>query len=125
MERKTKVEIINYIREYFESHPRAISNGRCVYIDDNGNMCAHSICIQTDFNREEINYGSTAKVVIKLYGDKIHKEEFQGHSIAFWRDIQKFHDYSDNWIETNNGNTLTEVGMNYYLKLIDLYKTTT
>lgn len=95
---KTKIEIIDYIVDYFQKNPRAKDRGICVYLTSTGLRCAHSICLEDEFVKStNFNKLRTARRLIKIYGDNIHKPEFRGHDTDFWMDIQQLHDMNNFW----------------------------
>ena len=127
----TKIEILDYVVDYFKTHPRGLhssSSSACTYLDRNtGARCAHSICIQDDLVKhiraftDDADDG-TALAVIKQFGDEIHKPEFRGHGKFFWKEVQRFHDISDFWYSTPSGNELTEGGLERLNFLKERYK---
>ena len=50
--------------------------------------------------------------------DNLLKEEYKGHSLSFWQEIQKFHDNDNNW--DNQG--LSEFGKTLYNELRKRYE---
>jgi hypothetical protein len=121
MERKSKVEILNYVKQYFETHQRAVVGTECCYLTDTGLMCSHSICLNDDFDRSKILSAVSADELIDFYGDQIHKPEFRGHSKDFWLSIQRFHDEDSLWKAFSGGNILTEFGRDRYNMLLEKF----
>lgn len=127
----TKIEILDYVVDYFKTHPRGLhgsSSSACTYLNRNtGARCAHSICIQDDLVETVREFAEnacdgSASAVIGKFGDEIHKPEFRGHSADFWVDVQTFHDDSDFWYSTPPGNKLTEDGLERLNFLKEHYK---
>jgi hypothetical protein len=114
----TKNEIIDYVVDYYQNNDRAVERGGCVYLTSDGRRCAHSICLQDEVVKNLELTGTSAPYVIKEYGDQVHKYEFRGHEVTFWRDIQTLHDDSDYW----NGRELTEFGEAFVNKLKQRYE---
>ncbi len=118
----TKIEIIDYVVDYFQKNPRATEKDgpglRCVYLSKTGLRCAHSICIEDDFlkGKEGKKLGSAYSLINK-YGDDIHKPEFRGHNTEFWLDIQKLHDMYSFWRD----NELTDDGREFVRELKETY----
>lgn len=126
----TKIEILDYVVDYFKTHPRGLSTGGfgCTYLNRNtGARCGHSICIKDDLIEMVMEFtdnadDGTALAVINEFGDEIHKPEFRGHDKFFWREVQMFHDDLDFWYSTPPGNELTEDGLERLNFLKERYK---
>lgn len=76
----TKIEILDYVVDYFKTHRRGSSSFGCTYLDrSDGARCAHSICIQDDLIEKVREFADnaddgTALAVIQEFGDAIqHK----------------------------------------------------
>lgn len=113
---KTKSEIVDYIVYYFKTHTRATDAiFGCMYQNKEGNRCAHSICLSDEGLEKILKYGhndgSNAGDVIYRFTDNIHKEEFRGHSEAFWDAVQSLHDSDSNWVLIEGGNELSAKGV--------------
>ena len=52
---------------------------------------------------------------------KLFKLEYEGHSVNFWMDLQRFHDNNGNWTANDIGNELTESGVKTMLLLRKKY----
>lgn len=106
----TTNEIIDYVVDYYKTHPRAVSvNGMCMYLTKRGYRCAHSICLDDSVDLKECVGGTTGLIV--KFGDKIHKPEFRGNEIQFWQDIQSLHDNQNFWFTNHSGGVdLTKEG---------------
>lgn len=98
---KTKLQILQETADYYSADPsrRAITDGFCDYIADNGNKCAVGRCSR--FSKKLFDIAGTANEVLETYSDKqFFKPEYQGHSIEFWRELQLFHDNDYLWTKT-------------------------
>lgn len=118
----TKIEIIDYVVDYFQKNPRAIERDgefpRCLYLTKTGLRCAHSICLEDEFLKDkDIKKLGSAYLVINKYGDDIHKPEFRGHDSKFWLEIQKFHDMYMFWRDGE----LTDDGKEFVKELKEKY----
>lgn len=123
---KNKIEIINETKKYYENNVRSVKNDICSYYGDNGELCAFSRCCS---NPESIKgFTTTVENMNKNYGinpELLLKDEYKGHSLQFWDDIQGFHDLSRFWEAKDNkerGNILTKEGIAYYESLLEKYK---
>ena len=118
----TKIEILDFVVNYYKTHPRAVIPGSasCTYLNQiTGDRCAHSICIEDSVLEKIVadantlglySLSSGAETIIRVFGDEIHKPEFRGHDIKFWEDVQWLHDKESNWIEIADGNELSMEG---------------
>jgi hypothetical protein len=124
----TKIQIIEETIDYYKKHNRSVlNNNKCCYLDKNGNICAHSRCIDPSYRMKFATEFATenAAFVIQQYGDIIHLERYRGHSIEFWSDIQQLHDHKINWQpSTISGeiNELTSEGKLFVDDLLNKYK---
>lgn len=108
----TKIEIIDYVVDYFKENPRAKDGMNCLYLTKTGLRCGHSICLEDDFIKDTFIAKSTnAEILIGNHGDDIHKPEFRGHDTDFWMNIQRIHDNNYFWRD----NELTDDG-NQFIK---------
>ena len=88
---KTKIEIINETRAWYEGDPsrRSMSPyGICQYLADDGRTCAVGRCL-IDPN---VPNGSVFDVWDDRSIDEDMKPEYRGHSRSFWEELQNFHD---------------------------------
>jgi hypothetical protein len=126
----TKLEIIKETVEYYKNNNRGISNnGNCVYLSQNGDMCAVGRCLE---NPEDIGIKPKdietktidADFLIADYGDGIFKKQYQGHDPRFWQKLQNFHDTNRFWVsyKTKKGNKLTDDGKNHLKFLLKKYE---
>lgn len=100
---KSKIEIIEETIAYYEEDPsrRAMIGTSCAYKTDNGNMCAVGRCL----TEQGLAFASEFANESDVYGlyetneglDDILKEEYRGHELSFWSDLQSLHDTSSYW----------------------------
>jgi hypothetical protein len=104
----TKIEIIEETVEFYRNNPRAYDPlVGCLYVTSSGLRCAHSRCLnETLVDLKAIQTCQNARDVIRDHGDNVHKEQYRGHSIDFWMDIQQLHDTCEYW----SGTELSEEG---------------
>jgi hypothetical protein len=115
---KSKLEVIDYIVDYFSSNPRSLnSKGYCAYHGENGSRCAFSLCCKegVDLSRHE---GRAATSVLRINGFDILKDEFKIEDSDFWDDVQEMHDTDRFW---KNGK-ISEEGGGYVNYLKDKHK---
>lgn len=115
---KTRPEIIDFVVQHITNQGRAITETNfCLYYTPDGKRCAHSICVRDEI-LSEINpkYGTACKL-IEAFGDEVHKPEFRGNNIQFWRDIQHLHDNDEFW----NDKTLSKKGIKRVQTLKEYY----
>lgn len=124
-QRLTAEQIIDETVEFYRNNPRAFDteNHSCVYLDQDGNKCAHSRCIDPEqVNLEQIHHFTCAQDLIKKHDDNIHLEKYRGHSPEFWGKIQDLHDLDKNWTPTKR---LSKAGKEFVRKLKMDYANTT
>lgn len=121
---KTKPEIITETAENYNSKTVAHfydDQGylRCKYLSPDGNMCAVGRCMTEEALQEYGDFvGSADDLHRKAVGlDSILKPEYREHSVAFWMDLQVFHDEEKNWDE----NGMTKEGKEEYENLLIKY----
>lgn len=132
----TKLEILEETFNYYTEDPigrRGVDKGNnCVNITLDGKMCAFGRCmINPDGyiggSCEIINYNLN---ILKnkdnniLYKteyllDTILKEEYRGHDVLFWQQIQNWHDLRKNW--DLDENTISNKGLDWYNELKKQY----
>jgi hypothetical protein len=127
MIKKTKLEIIEETKNYYceDVNRRAYKAGACSYLDEAGRMCAFGRCMikperyYGTLNETDPNYkwGCSISSALWINPDIYLKEEYRGHSIEFWQNLQSFHDNKDYWYE----NGLTKNGNKVYINLIEKY----
>jgi len=102
----TVEEIVKETIEYYKTHKRAVNAyGYCYYITKEGDMCAAGRC---QIMPDESMLGS----VIHIPNfERTLKEQYRGHSVRFWRELQGLHDRSKHWVENDKGGSdLTHEG---------------
>jgi len=125
----TKVQIIDETIEYYKNNNRGIVNKTlyiCAYKNDKGDMCAVGRCFTPDtlklIEEKDLIGCTTFGLNSHINFDKALKPQYQGHSIEFWRDLQRLHDTMEYWEKTTTGNILTNKGMEKAKQLKELYK---
>ena len=97
----TKVEIINIVASHYNLSNRATNHrGQCQYITSDGKMCAVGMCIEDD----KIQHLKGAIMDVIGLNDEwglqvILKEEYRGHSVDFWTELQALHDIEGHWTD--------------------------
>lgn len=101
---KTVDEIIEETVEYYKHNPRATVNDsgitRCLYFRAyDSAVCAVGRCMK-DPQRYASLDGDVEDLLVE-YGldslDPLLKEEYRGHSLSFWLDLQDLHDNDRYW----------------------------
>lgn len=123
IQRKSAVQIIQETIEYYSADPvgrRGKNGGACVYISDEGEMCAVGRCMEDPNLVSAQNVCSNMALSIggKAPLEELLKEEYRGHPISFWGSLQRIHDQDEYWCEAG----LTELGRTRVTQLIDFYK---
>lgn len=121
----TKLEILQETKDYYAADPSRrgvkIDDGvaSCVYKNDQGCMCAVGRCLTGEaFKKVGIIANSAITTLIRLGSvDDLLRPECRGHSVGFWRMLQKFHDYNANWDDKG----ITTFGQDIYDKLVADY----
>lgn len=92
----TKIEIIEETVEYYKVNPfgydpnrDGISEGGCVYYGPNAEVCAVGRCL---INPEHFKNSFCGVAGLHSNFNNIVKEQYTGHDIYFWVDLQFFHD---------------------------------
>ena len=107
-------QIIDHVVNHFSKNPRSLDKwGSCVYNGADGSRCAFAILCS---NPEELPEGYILWDIARI------KPEFDGYSKDFYRDIQRLHDRGDNWIKTETGNELTQMGIEKVKELKEKHK---
>jgi len=118
---KTKLEIIAEVEAHFVANPRNRAldkNKSCVYFDvDTQNKCAVGIFLK---NPEWIEKKFSGLSAVEVFEKSFTclKPEYQIEDVEFWRDLQRFHDYSKLW----DSDGLTERGVKFLNYLKETYK---
>lgn len=138
IKQKTKLEIIEETAAFYGQDPsrRSVAfsseSGEaigCLYVSNNGNKCAFSRCC-TDEGVKILSLSNTASIrgicAIKSSSELVDlvkmnsflKEEYKGHDIKFWMNIQRIHDDPSNF----DINCLSPKGMRFIEELKEQYK---
>ncbi len=115
MKQLTKLEIIEETAKYYAEDPsrRAIDEiNFCSYLTLDGRMCAVGRCLVNPSNLDTSLSGRITEVHLELL-----KPEYQGHTLDFWKDLQKFHDRPTYW----SSEGLTEQGLIRVKELKEFY----
>lgn len=119
-----KVEIIQMVASHYNLGNRAINlGGGCSYRTHDGRMCAVGMCMNDKAIGKYDNYvGSISEMTGRIISegkslDSIFKEEYRGHNVNFWDDLQCLHDGDYYW--TDEG--LSEEGEQVATDLIKKY----
>lgn len=120
MEKKTKIQILQETYDYYTADPnnrRSIDEVSCLYKGPDGKKCAFTRCC----NEEDVENGLLLEsTAVNLATLDYLKEEYIGHNINFWRDIQRFHDKGLFWNQQSN--TISSIGQRQYERLLEKYK---
>ena len=120
---KTKQQILKETLEYYhEDTSRRATNkgGGCEYLTEDGRMCAFGRCeIQALHAPWSDSSNKLQESVSGRFNDENDmnqtlKEEYRGHSMEFWSDLQHFHDSPNYWTETG----VSACGLNHFNKLM-------
>ena len=98
MTTKTRKEIIDETARFYNSQNRAEATDGCYYLLD-GRKCAVGRCMKNP----QADWSSIVTKLFSYCGVRLENEllpEYQGHSMAFWRDVQMLHDAGDNWTDS-------------------------
>jgi hypothetical protein len=121
----TKLEIIEETFNYYseDGSRRAMRKNwtggdLCEYKSPEGKYCAVGRCM-IDPKGEEME-GNIFDLCDHLFVDvnELLKEEYKGHDVQFWLDLQHFHDSNDNWTRGE----VNEEGLLYINNLKEKYK---
>jgi hypothetical protein len=103
---KTTTQIIRETIAHYNRKNLSISEyGSCKYLMEDGRMCAVGRCMtETGINRFGKFQGDIHKLISKHHltdeeFDGYLKEEYRGHSVNFWKTLQRLHDDDINWGE--------------------------
>ena len=118
----TKQQIIEETVEFYQKNNRSVSKGECLYYH-NGDMCAVGRCLINPKDFQDMN-DESIRVIDKILTlddknlDDYFKEEYRGHQLRFWTDLQTLHDQGVYW----NEHSLTEMGKDKYKSLLKQWK---
>lgn len=114
------VDIIKETVKYYETHPRGIDGSSCLYLAEDGAMCAVGRCLTKKSLKQAVKLGSSFENLV-LQMDVIFYKKYQGQSAEFWNDLQDFHDDGFNWVTTADGNKLSWTGLKELKVLLEQY----
>lgn len=134
---KTKREIIEDTVKHYNSGNLATQDGHCMYVTESGLKCALGRCMTEEKAKEANTFTAlsgpaNATGLVQKYAlrhdlpenttyneilDGFLQEEYKGHDIQFWADLQKLHDRPKNWTTTG----LSEEGKDQYSTLLHLW----
>ena len=124
MIKKTAVEIIQETFEFYSDVSKRAFDEKCVYLSENGNKCAVGRCMndKADFNfigyvDEYCNDNGLTSEEEEYPLDAHLKEEYHGHTLQFWSNLQDLHDTSVFW----NDKGPSEQGEKQYKRLLERY----
>jgi hypothetical protein len=112
----TKKQIVNYIIKKIKAQGGIALDyvGLCTLENEKGMRCAFSLCMKDSVRKKILSddlSGVINDTLVGTYGggniDNMLLKKFHGHSLVFWKRLQEFHDYDDNWEEDG---TLNEEG---------------
>lgn len=108
-------DIIDETVKFYSKNPRSISSdvGSCLYNGENGELCAFARVIKPERRTVILDEGSSCNTLDIVHTDFLAQYEHIGFNRRFWRDIQRLHDYSENWIAIENGNVLSTIGQRF------------
>jgi hypothetical protein len=71
----------------------------CMYHTNDGRQCAFGRCMVNPHKHSNF-FGPVRELVgYKDNADHVLKEEYHGHSLEFWGQLQRLHDINDHWNE--------------------------
>tara|TARA_R110000796_G_scaffold10289_2_gene34341 strand:+ start:3732 stop:4112 length:381 start_codon:yes stop_codon:yes gene_type:complete len=124
---KSKLEILEETIEYYTTQQNSRSlnkQGECVYNNEDGSHCAVGRCFTEKYKAQgsdfEFNEYKGVEDLNKKEGklDSFLSEEYKGHEVKFWNELQQLHDSEYNWKEDF---ILSEKGNAFARKLIEKY----
>lgn len=112
MTQMTVAEIVDETVAFYNkdvSRRSVDGSGICQYTDQGGRHCAIGRCLID----ENFDYGGGVEAIWggdldspSMEMDKELKEQYRGHTLGFWSDLQTLHDTSESWNEQG----ITEFG---------------
>lgn len=125
----TEEEIVLETIEYYTKYPRSVGrDGGCMYLNNDGAMCAFGRCMDVDSLKVahdcEVNNPDGVTIDRLLYLldienlDVLLKPEYRGHSTGFWENLQTLHDSPRLW--ASNGEGLKEEGKKFVKEQFDI-----
>jgi hypothetical protein len=126
MKKITKLEILNETIAFYNGdvNRRSKIADNCVYNGYNGEHCAVGRCMLPEFKEQGVelkgNIGQGLKslaIINDLAFDKMLEEQYRGHEVDFWVELQHLHDNEIFW--DNAG--LNVVGENFTNEICKKY----
>lgn len=107
---KTKLQLIDDLLKPYIDNPKSravitISSGTsCSYLTKDGRKCLVGQCMLPGPWQKSV---ASASGLFSLFKEEdVFREEYRGHSVNFWSEMQYFHDHNGFW----NYSGLTETG---------------
>lgn len=112
---KTKKEIIKETATFYNLKNRAVAKTGACFYKEGKKACAVGRCLRPDSKIiKEGLQGVISTIAYKLFPhfssldtakvsfhlDQELKEEYRGHHVRFWDELQRFHDAPCNWSDT-------------------------
>lgn len=134
---KTKLEIIDETVDYYSDHPRSMNNLVCLYTSKVGGKkthCALGRCFLPEYKALKFEFNDSSAKDLSNMGanmgakrgslDEFLMDEYKGHKVAFWSDLQGLHDTCGFWekIAGSNGQELTSLGRDNVEKMKEKYR---
>ena len=115
---KTKRQIILETSKAYTTRNRSVVGLSCAYKDPDGNKCAVGRCLipKSILFKGENNFDS-----IETFGYQVaiqFKEEYRGHSLDFWQQLQRLHDRARYW----GSDGINKLGKEYVAFLLKYWK---
>jgi hypothetical protein len=117
---KSKIDIIIETVKHYNSNntARKAETDTCTYMNEGGAMCAVGRCLTNEgmqifkaFEHNNVEVNTSVEYFTNVYGmDEFNnalKEEYRGHDVDFWKNLQYLHDATNNW----NENGITKYGL--------------
>lgn len=106
MKNLTKLEILNETIAFYNADVKKRSKlvGDCVYNGENGKHCAVGRCMLPEFTQQGDKLEGNHLGIQTLYSrnkkeslDEMLQEQYRGHEVEFWVDLQHLHDTDAFW----------------------------
>jgi len=124
-----KESIIEETANYYNSENRSLNSGGtgCSYLGSNGTWCGFSRCCKNDAKTiESLEAMDDVVGTLNCYEldkneisyEELLQDQYKGHELEFWRDVQFLHDGKENW----NKSGLSEKGQKFKDRLIGKWR---
>ena len=116
VKRKSRVEIIEETANFYNLTNRGYDDSidQCVYKNGEDKKCAVGRCLNSETTPHNIfKFRGDAEdlesfcISQDIFLEDLFLEQYKGHKIEFWMDLQNFHDKHEYW----NEDGLTEGGL--------------